>query len=195
MLGCGHATPAAAPGGACEPREAMPFDEWASVQRRRAALDGAWKVEVSERVAAFLAAAFLAGLTVSLTTPRERPGWPTLAFRFFSLQRSRSQKKKKPDDRMLAHTHSQISSPPCIHHSFSPWALYSLSSTLGCQGGRLVRSDKGRICLCPLVPTEHMLSNVHAILARHQSRLPLGPTRLGRQLQKLRGRPHWKEGG
>ena len=48
---CGtDTTPAAAAGGACEPREAMPFDEWASVQRRRAALDGAWKVEVSERV-------------------------------------------------------------------------------------------------------------------------------------------------
>ena len=43
-------TPAAAAGGACEQREAVPFDEWASVQRRRAALDGAWKVEVSERV-------------------------------------------------------------------------------------------------------------------------------------------------
>ena len=28
----------------------MPFDEWAFVQRRQAALDGAWKVEVSERV-------------------------------------------------------------------------------------------------------------------------------------------------
>ena len=34
-------------------------------------------------------AAFLAGLAVSLTTPRERPGQPVLAFRFFSLQRSR----------------------------------------------------------------------------------------------------------
>ena len=33
--------PAAAAGGACEPREAVPFDKWASVQRRRAALDGA----------------------------------------------------------------------------------------------------------------------------------------------------------
>ena len=42
---CGtDTTPAAAAGGACEPREAMPFDEWASVQRRRAALDGAWKL-------------------------------------------------------------------------------------------------------------------------------------------------------
>ena len=121
----------------------------------------------------------------------------------FQLAAISEPKKKKPDDRMLAHTHSQISSPPCIHHSFSPWALYSLSSTLGCQGGRLVRSDKGRICLCPLVPTEHMLSNVHAILARHQSRLPLGPTSFGRQTQKLarpttveRGglshKPYWK---
>jgi hypothetical protein len=44
------AAPAAAAGDACEQREAVPFDEWASVQRRRAALDGAWKVEVSERV-------------------------------------------------------------------------------------------------------------------------------------------------
>ena len=148
-------------------------------------------------------AAFLAGLPVSLTTPRERPGWATPGLSLFQLAAISEPKKKKPDDRMLAHTHSQISSPPCIHHSFSPWALYSLSSTLGCQGGRLVRSDKGRICLCPLVPTEHMLSKVHAILARHQSRLPLGPTSFGRQTQKLarpttveRGglshKPYWK---
>ena len=31
--------------GFCEP-----FEEWASTQRRRAALDGAWKIEVTERV-------------------------------------------------------------------------------------------------------------------------------------------------
>ena len=147
--------------------------------------------------------AFLAGLPVSLTTPRERLSHCGSAFRFFSLQRSRSRLKKNRTTVRLHTAHSQISSPPCIHHSFSPWALYSISSTLGCQGGRLVRSDKGRICLCPLVPTEHMLSKVHAILARHQSRLPLGPTSFGRQTQKVarpttveRGglshKPYWK---
>ena len=100
------------------------------------------------------------------------------------MQRSRSKKKGKPDDRTLAHTHSQISSPPCIHHSFSPWALYSLSSTLGCQCGRLVRSDKGRICLCPLVPIELFLYPLESTRRLKPARLPLGPTRLGRQTPK-----------
>ena len=39
-----------------------------------------------------------------------------------------------------------------------------------------------------------MLSNVHAILARHQSRLPLGPTRMGRQTPK-KTRSATMEGG
>ena len=127
----------------------------------------------------------------------------SLGLSLFQLAAISEQTKKNRTTVRLHTAHSQISSPPCIHHSFSPWALYSISSTLGCQGGRLVRSDKGRICLCPLVPTEHMLSKVHAILARHQSRLPLGPTSFGRQTQKVarpttveRGglshKPYWK---
>ena len=40
----------AAAAGAAHMPEAEPFDQWASRQCRRAALDGAWKVEVSERV-------------------------------------------------------------------------------------------------------------------------------------------------
>ena len=42
--------PQAAAAGADRMREVEPFERWASVQRRRAALDGAWKVEVTERV-------------------------------------------------------------------------------------------------------------------------------------------------
>ena len=41
--------PAAAAGAACGVN-AEAFEEWASRQRRRAALDGAWKVEVTERM-------------------------------------------------------------------------------------------------------------------------------------------------
>ena len=44
-----NATPAAA-AGASSGRAAESFVEWASTQRRRAALDGAWKVQVTERL-------------------------------------------------------------------------------------------------------------------------------------------------
>ena len=41
--------PADAAGAGCA-ADIEPFEEWASRQRRRAALDGAWRVEVSERL-------------------------------------------------------------------------------------------------------------------------------------------------
>lgn len=49
MAGPPPIAPAAA-AGAVSGAAAVPFEEWASRQRRRAALDGAWKVEVVERV-------------------------------------------------------------------------------------------------------------------------------------------------
>ena len=46
--GVGRSAPAAAAGAGCSD-ESEPFVSWASTQRRRAALDGAWRVEVAER--------------------------------------------------------------------------------------------------------------------------------------------------
>ena len=48
-MGAERTTTAAAAGVACD-GEVEPFEQWASTQRRRATRDGAWKVEVTERV-------------------------------------------------------------------------------------------------------------------------------------------------
>ena len=122
-------------------------------------------------------AAFLAGLPVSLTTPRERPGRPVLAFRFFSLQRSRGLTHPTPP-------FPNFLPPPCTHHSLSPWTLSSHSS--GSRRGlcRLVKSETARKWPSPIISIEHMQSPVHAIGARSPPRRPLGPTSLDRKAQK-----------
>ena len=75
-------------------------------------------------------AAFLAGLPVSLKTPRERLSRLGSAFRFFSLQRSRSRLKKNRTTVRLHTTHSQIFSPhgpttPSSHGPFKPSPAHS----------------------------------------------------------------------
>ena len=50
MVDIGERSATAAAAGAGRANDVEPFELWASRQRRRAALDGAWKVEVSERM-------------------------------------------------------------------------------------------------------------------------------------------------
>ena len=149
---------------------------------------------VRRRAVDRLLAAFLAGLPVSLTTPRERLWDCPSAFRFFSLQRSRSRLKKRgrpyactppipkfppPHAFTTPSPHGPfIASPALLDAKVADWSDRTKAESA------FVRSYQPSTCCQKCMPFWHDTSR-----ASHLARQALAG-----KLKKLRGRPRWKKG-